>query len=413
MGLPLLIGGGLAQLAGGLFSGSEQAAAGRKAAQLAQFNPFAINGAGGSVFTGEDGALNVTPDQQMQMFQNLFGQQAQQGLINGFGQGAINFADQAGSRALGPTFADAIGASSDPTSALQAGNQFSGFAGGNALFGQQAGMNALGLAQQFGTQQTGVNEGVAQGLFGLGANALNNTDFSQLSADFVQRQRDFARPGEERAVNSKFQNLFNKGALSSTAGNRGIGELALQQEMADIQRVNAGEQFANMVQQQNRGFGLNAMNAGLGARMQDQRFNLGAGNLFSGMGQGMMTFGQNAAQQGFGAQLGLNELVNSRGQQRLLNTQNLLGFGGGLQNQNVNQSLGMFGALRGINADQRSLLGLSGQLGDMRAMAGARAGGFLVDNAFSPIGSALSGLGAGMAGFASGGMSGLADVVGG
>ena len=393
----LIIGGALAAGAGGMMQGRAQMSAADRAAKAAEFNPWNITGAGGSVrYNPFTRGLRVSPDQQMALFQNLFGNQAAQQLAgNGYNSFAQGYAQQAGSQALEQAFPGAL-AASDPTSAINAGNMFSNFSAGNALFGQNAGMNALALANNFGQSQTGINEAQAQNLFNLGFGALGNTDFSQLASDQLARQRAFARPAEDRAVASSLTNLFNRGVLSSTSGERQMGELALGQELADIQRVNAAESFANMLREQNRGFGLSAIGQGLGARQMDQSFNLGAANLFGGMGQNLLAFGQGAGQTAFNTQLGLNELINTRGQQRLMNAQGLLGFGSALQNQGANQALGYFGALRGINADLRNLMALSANVGSEDALAGYRQGGFITEGGISPFGALLGGFGQGL-----------------
>ena len=331
-----------------------------------------------------------------QAFLDNFSAHALNNLRGGmFGQGAIDFGNALGQN-IGSFFNNAQ-AASDPTSAVNAGNYFQNFAVQNALFGQQQGMNMLGAAQQFGMNPAGVNEGIAQQANQLGLASLNNTDFSQLAADQVARMRTLARPAEEQAVNSKFQNLFNRGTLSATSGERQIGELAQAQEFADIARIDAAEKFAQGLAAQNQRFGLNALGTGLAARGQDANFNAQMASMFGNLGQGMLNFGQGAGQTQFNTAAGMNELINSRGQQRLANAQSLMGFGGGLYNQGIDQTLGLFGGTRGINADLRSLIGLSLQGGDMRAQAGARQGGFHMQGAISPMGSLLGSVGSGLA----------------
>jgi hypothetical protein len=258
----------------------------QEAAAAAAFNPYNVRGGGGSATFDPMGTIRMGDDEQSAMFRNLFAQQGQNLLQGGgFGEGAINFANTQGSQMMPGMFQGALNASSLGNLGQNV-DAFSQYANQNAMLGQQMGMGQMGLANQFAQRQTGINEGAAQGLFGQGFSALGNTNQDQLTSQFIDRQRAFARPGEERAVNSKFQNLYNRGILSSSGGERQIGDLAQAQEMADIQRVNAGEQFGNMVSQQNRQFGLGAIGAGFGARAQDQRFNQNAAQLFGNMGQG-------------------------------------------------------------------------------------------------------------------------------
>ena len=371
--------------------------AAQKAWKSSKWSNFGVEGAGGSITFGPDGQMQFTDDARGLATRNqfgagidaFFGGQAQ-------GQGAVDSAFGMGEQALPGAFGGAMQASQfTPGGAVDA---FTNFSAQNAQFGQGAGMNALATANNFGQAQTGINEGVAQSLFGAGQQALNNTDFSQVSQDQIARQRAFARPGEDRAVNSKFQNLFNRGALSQTGGQRQLGELALSQEMADIQRVNSGEQFANQLMQQNRAFGLSAMQGGLGARQQDASFNLGRAQMFGQQGQNLLNFGGQQAQAGLGAQFDFSNMINSRGQQRLANTQGLLGFGQQMNQGNFQQMMQLFGGIGALNQQGQNMQALSGNLSSQRSAANSKAGAQLVAGAGSPFGSFLEGFGGGMAG---------------
>ena len=388
--MPTALIGGAVSAVGGLLSANAQKKAAAKAAAGAQFNPFNISGAGGSV-NFQDGAASVQADARTQQFQNAFGSQFQT-LAGQAGQGQQLVQNQLGG------FFDQAGVAGDPSSAVNAANIFSNFSAQNAQFGQQGGQQAFGLASQFGQAQGGRNEGLAQNLFGFGQQALANTDFSSLAADQLARSRALARPGEDRAVNAKFQNLFGRGILSSTSGARQLGELGLTQELADINRVGQSEQFANQLGQQNRQFGLAAFGQGQGFRAQDDQFNLSRAGLFGNVGQGLLNFGQQAGQQGLQAQFGASNLVNTRGQQRLSNASSLFGFGQQANQQNFQQQLGLFGANRGINQDLRQLIALGGNLGSSQATAGAAAGQFTTQGGISPFGSFLGGAGETIAG---------------
>ena len=377
---------------GGGLNASKKKKALQEAAEMSKFKGFDISGAGGNLTFG-DNSVSVSPDAQSAGFQDAFAS-AFSDIMSGGGYGgqAINLAQNMGTSALPWTFAGAMQAS-DPTSALMAGNIHNAFSQGNALFGQAAGMNNLAMMQDFANRQGGFNEGMNQNMFNLGLDAMVNADYSGLRDDFLTRQRAYARPGEERAVDSKLTNLFSRGTLQQTGGDRKIGELALQQELADIQRVNSAEQLAMQQQAADRGFGLSAVSQGYGGRGMDMANNAQMANLFGNTGLGLMQFGQGASQSGFNTMLGLNELVNTRGQQRLLNTQNLLGFGAGLQNQNMNQAMGFFGGYQNVNDALRNLIALGGNLGSEQALAGARAGSFAAQRGFSPFGTFLEGFG--------------------
>lgn len=376
-------------LLGGVLSNNSQNSANSAAAEQAAFNPFNISGAGGNV-NFQNGAVNATGDAQSQMFANLFGGNTQNLLSGGAGnQGTIDFAN---SLNFGNLFGQA-GQAGNAGGAINAANQFGQFSGINSAFGQQGGINALAQANQFGGAQTGINEGQAQGLFSAGNQALGNTDFNSIAANQLQRSRALARPQEEAAVNSKFQNLFSRGILSSTSGSNQIAKLAGQQESADIQRQQGADQFANQIQQQNRQFGLGAIGQGFQGRQQDTAGNLGRGNLFAGLGQNLLGFGQDAAGQQLGSQFNLSNLINSRGQERLANAGNIFGFGQQAQGQNFGQALSGFGVNTQINADLRNLIALGGNLGQSGAEAGAEQGRFTSQTGGSPLGSFLSGLG--------------------
>lgn len=383
--------GGLVSGVGGLFSSRSQDRANSRAADAAAFRPFNINGAGGRVMFGPGDSVNASLDPTSQLLQSLLTGNTVNALGGGGAGDFLNFANGIGNSAIPGLFQGALDASGQiPTDAV---NEFSNFSNQNAGLGLSGGLDALGLARGFGTSQTGANEGIAQGLFGQGFNALNNSDFSSLAASQLDRQRALARPGEERAVNAKFQNLFNNGSLGFTSGQRQIGELALSQELADINRVNSADNFANTLSQQNRQFGLGSIGAGLGARGQDQNFNLGAAGLFSGLGQNLLNFGSRSAESGLGAQLGLSGLVNDRAQQRLSNATSLFGFGNNLQNQNFTQALGGISANSQINSDLRNLIALSGNLSGAASNAGANQAQFLSQQGGSPLGSFLQGFG--------------------
>jgi hypothetical protein len=396
-----------ASAVGGAMKASAQSKAAKRAANAAAFNPYNITGAGGSVTFGPGGQATVRDDAQSRQFREMFGGQAMNLLGGGAAnQQSIENAAAFGNAMLPGTMMGAL-QSSDASGLAGGVDAFTNYSMNNAMMGQQGGQAALGQAAAFGSRQTGINEGMAQNLFGQGLQALGNTDFSQLADQQIAAQRAFARPGEERAVNAKFGNLFNRGVLSQTGGERQIGELALAQEQADIQRVMGAQQFANQLGQQNRAFGLGAIGQGFGARAQDQQFNLGAANMFSGMGQNLMQFGQQAAGQGLQAQQGFNELLNTRGQQRLQNVTQMLGFGQNLQQSNINQALGLFGGIQGLNANQRQLIALGGNLGGQQSAAGAQQGQFMMQGAGSPMGGFLSGMGSGIMGaFSSGAIGG-------
>lgn len=378
---------------GGAMSASAQSSAAKKAAKMAAFNPFNISGPGGNVqFNGQ--TINTSLGANQQNYADIFQNQAQGFASGGQSAGFQQFANNVGNFQLPGLFQGAQNASMMTPD--QAFNQFGQFSQQNAQFGQQGGMNAMAAANQFGQAQTGINEGMAQGLFGQGMAALGNTNFDQQAAQQIARQRAFARPGEERAVNSKFQNLFNRGALSSTGGERQLGELALSQEMADIGRVDAGTQFGNMLAQQNRQFGLSAMQQGFGARAQDVQSNLGRAQMFAGAGQNLLNFGGQQAQAGLGSQINFSDMINSRAQQRLSAANQQFGFGQQASQQNINQLMQMFGGQMGLDQGLREQAALAVNASSAGSAAGANQAQIMAGTGGSPLGSFLGGAGGGL-----------------
>jgi len=378
---------------GGAMSASAQSKAAKKAAKMAKFNPFNISGPGGNVsFNGDN--INTQFGANQQSFVDIFQQQAQQLAAGGSNAGFNQFANNVGNFQIPGLFQGAQQASMMTPD--QAFSDFGNFSQQNAMFGQQGGMAAMAAANQFGQAQTGMNEGVAQGLMGQGFGALANGNFDQQANEQIARQRAFARPGEERAVNSKFQNLFNRGALSSTGGERQLGELALSQEMADIGRVDAGTQFGNMLAQQNRQFGMAAIQGGLGARQQDSQFNLGRAQLFANQGMNLMNFGGQQAQAGLNSQIGFSDMINARAQQRLGNANQQFGFGQQGQQQNINQLMQMFGGQMGLDQGLRDQTAMAVNASSARSGANANAASHMAQSGASPLGSFLGGIGTGM-----------------
>lgn len=324
--------GGVVSAVGGFMSSRNQKKAAKAAAAGAQFNPWNVSGPGGGVTFGPNNTVNMTDSAENAMMRGGFSDIASMGFNNALNGPGQMFSAMGAGAAPG-AFMDAMGASQMiPTEAF---GQF-----GNLAGGQAGALNAFGM------------------------NALQNSDFSALASDQLSRMRAAARPGEERAVNSKFQNLFNRGALSATSGERQIGELALSQEMADIQRQMNADQFANVLQQQNRSFGLNAMGQGL-----------------------------NAGQLGLQSQIGLSDMVNSRAQQRMQNAFQMFGFGQDATNNSINQAMMANQGIQGINDNNRANASMGGNFGAAGAAAGANAGKLAMQGAGSPMGSFLGSFG--------------------
>ena len=336
--------GGVVSAVGGFMSARNQKKAAQAAAAGAQFNPWNISGPGGGV-NFSNGTARATDSAENAMMRGGFSDVANMGFQNALmGPGQVMSAMGAG--AMPGAFQGAMDASQFIPS--QAFGQF-----GNLAGGQAGALNAFGM------------------------NALQNSDFSALAQDQLSRMRAQARPGEERAVNAKFQNLFNRGALSATSGERQIGELALSQEMADIQRSMNADQFANVLQQQNRNFGLGAMGQALGA-----------------------------GQAGLQSQIGFADMTNQRAQQRMQNAFQMFGMGQDTTNNAINQAMTANQGIQGINATNRANIALGANMGAAGASAGAQAGQLAMQGAHSPMGSFLGAFGGAIPNFNFGGFGG-------
>jgi hypothetical protein len=205
-----------------------------------------------------------------------------------------------------------------------------------------------------------------------------------------------ARPTEERAVNSKFQNLFSRGTLGSTSGARAIGELALAQEQADIGRQIAAQQVGmqQFGQLQNAGQGLLGLGANqLLAGSQNQQ------NLAQLLGaQGLSNINSQRDFLGtqFNAQQGVSSLMSQRPLERLQAAQGLFGFGQQAAGTDLQQAISGINARLAMNADLRNLVALGGNIGGQQASAGAQAAQYINQTGTSPLGAGLSGIGTGL-----------------
>jgi hypothetical protein len=132
--------------------------------------------------------------------------------------------------------------------------------------------------------------------------------------------------------------------------------------------------------------GLGGYQTGSGLQAQQAQGFLGLGGELYGSGAGL--YGSGA-----GLNMGLQNLQNERGLQRLNTAQQLFGFGTQLGQQDIATGTGLFGQVLGINnalLDQAKVGG---------AMAGATMGGPQpASNTSALLGGALGGLGGAVAG---------------
>lgn len=364
-----LIGAG-ASLVGGIMNRNSA----RDAAEAMQFQPFNVAGPGGtSTFDGN--TLNLTLDPTSAAARDMAMNRGVNALMPV--QGAQDMRTTAINQMPG-LFQQAQNVPMGIGAANQQLQQQLGGLGG--LF---TGAGTAGMGAAFGTPTAAP---FTQGLFGQGQQ-LMGSDFRDIEAAELQRQRDLARPGEERAVASAMDNLFSSGRLGTTGGAQQMGELALSQELADLQRVGQARGFANTLQQQDRQLGQNLFGLGLQGLQTDINRGLSLGQLGSGLlSQAPGVFGQQ-----FEAQNITDQALQNRAQQRMANAESLFGFGAGVENMGINQANALFNMGQGFGADLRQQAGMGLQGGAAAAAAGRNAAPFIMAGNQSPFASAVQG----------------------
>lgn len=381
---------GLLQAGGAFLTGRSQAKAAEDAAEGARFNPFNVTGPGGtSSIDGQNINLQLG-GAQGEISSRLLGQAG--GALNQNSPEAQRFA-QIGLGGIPSLFGAAQG--------VQTGlpGQFNTLSGNldrlGGLFSQAGGQ---GLNQAFGSPTASP---FTQGLFGQGQELLG-TQFGDVEQQALARSRALARPGEENATQAALDRLFSQGRLGTTGGAQVAGQLAQAQEFADIQRQQNATSFANQLRQQDRQLGQGLFSQGLQGIGLDQARGANLGGLGAGL------FSQVPGLQGtlFNAAGAVDTSNINRAQQRLANAQGLFGFGRGIEDANLQRTSNLLGVNQGLAGGllQQAGLGLEG--GAASAAAGANAGLFGQQAAFSPFGAALSGFGAG------GGADPLSDFAG-
>ena len=375
--------------AGSLLSSKKQG----RDAQGAQFDPANVSGTSGTATFGPDGALSLQSGGDTGRIQDAILGNARN-LAEG---GATEFGlqqRQTGMEGLPDAFQQFLAANQGrvtPEQALQAAGVFGDIRRGQSQFGQQ-GLNA-GFGSPSAGGLTNFATGAAAGLLNPGA----IPSFNELAGERLSSLRAAARPGEDRAVNAKFQSLFNKGALGSTGGANQIGALAQAQEQADLGRVINSQDFANSQQNQLRGFqlqgqglGANLLGQAFGGIAQDQSRGLGLANI------GANLFNQQG--QTTAAQLGAFQTADaanlSRAGGRVNAFQDIFGFGNqalGSDLQLIGQGLGQSQSIEQTLLDQGRL---GASIGQSQAVGGANAAALSPGSAF---GGALQGIGTGLA----------------
>lgn len=379
--------GGAAALGGAAISANATDKASQRAADAAEFRPFNVNmGGNGVSWSGNTATANMSPE--FQAMQQFFQQQAMAGTPG------MEHLMGAGAQSAGmmPGLAQDAYAGIDQGYGMQAGatDQYGLQMG--AMSGQIPGMlgqfrsDAMAPGRADASSQFAINQGM--GMLGQDPNAVIGDTLSRLRAQ--------ARPMEERAVNSRVNQLFNRGILSGTSGARSLGELALSQENADISRQQLAENagLSRFQAQNNAGQGmLQIGHSGLFQGQQgNQNFaNLGANYGFQGL-QNNMTMANNM----FGANSQLGTAFQNRGMNRVGLAQNMFGFGQSALGTDQTRQINAGNANLAMNADQRALVALGGNIGGQQAAAGATQASHIMANAGSPVGGFLSGAGTSM-----------------
>lgn len=258
-----------------------------------------------------------------------------------------------------------------------------------AQLGQQqglfSGIGMAGIGAAFNGQQASQ---YTNPLFAQGAGMIGQ-DYSGLQQQQLGLMRDQARPEEERAVNAKFQNLFNRGQLGTTGGAQGIAQLASAQEGADIQRQLSSMQFAQGLQAQNSQIGQSLFGLGLQGLGQDQNQALALGQL----GQGFLSQVPGLQQSVFQSQGAADQFGLSAAQSRMQAAQGLFGFGQTAQDASVSNATNRLNIAGNMQNQLNNQSQLALSAAGMQAQAGANAAA--IPNQGNPFAAAVQGLAAG------------------
>lgn len=372
--------GAVASIAGSALSSRKSSSGGSRY----RFRPQDAGNADG--YTGVarfgDGRLNLvgTPfdNDARQSYQDLFNLSMTDDVLGlrPAGLEAVNY----GQANLGNAVSDAFGpdfARSEAALApfLQASGQGMGLLGAGGV---------AGIGSAFGGPSTGrfadSSFGQAQSLFNQAGNQ------GDLVANTKAQLDALSRPQEEQLANAKFQNLFSTGRLGTTGGAQAMAELQRSLSQADTARAVQAQQLGMQNQQGLLGLGQQFLGQGSAATSADQQYAINQGQLgsslmdqYAGLNAGML-----------GAINAADATQISRGRERLGDLQGMFGFG-----QNLFEQPGAMGArsLEGMDIINNRLL----DLGRLSVSASGVASGTNTNvPSGSPIGSALSGLGAGL-----------------
>jgi hypothetical protein len=277
-------------------------------------------------------------------------------------------------------------------------------------FGQQGLRAAFG-----GPTAAGLGSEVTQRGLGL-LDSAAPTSFNDLAAQRLTALRDQARPGEQRAVDAKFNNLFASGRLGTEGGARGIQALADSQNQADLGRQINSLDFAQGQSNQERAFaaqqqqlGASLVGQGFQGIGMDQARAMGLGNMGANI-FGMQ--GQTEAAR-LGAFQTADQSAISRGQRRLGEAQAMFGFGDALTQTGLDRSAQQLGMSQSMDQALLDQARLGASVGQAQSTAGANAGALAMKGANGGVGTALAGFGTGLSNMSTEQRSGVNDFFGG
>ena len=374
-----LIGGALIGGAGSALSANSQAKAAKKAAKMAQFNPWGTSNLwGGISWDPKSRTANQTLSPWAQGMAGGFQDYASQAMgTDWFNQGQNVMGQGAGD--LASAYGAAQGYGMPPEALYQAA--MSGMGGYNQ-----------GMGNLFGAAMTNpyAQQQMAYGEQFMGAQPGN---YDSVMNERLGLLREQAAPFEERATNSLFGRLYGQGRLGSTGGGRDIESFARGLSQADTSRQLDAQNFSEQLY--GRDLQAALQQQGMGANL----FAGGVGNYLSGLGQAGQ-LGQ-AGMQGIQGMLGTginwNQLGYSRANDRMARAEGMFGFGNqmtGIPGQQAGQYMNL---LSGLTGEQAALLQQGQGVGATQAQAGANAGQLYMQGAGqSPFGAFLSGAGSGI-----------------
>lgn len=203
------------------------------------------------------------------------------------------------------------------------------------------------LGQVPGAQSYNPDFAGQAGMFGNASKGfmdqLGSFDPKALASQYTQNLRAGAQPENQRAVNSTVQGLFNGGRLGSTGGADILGRLGETQNQQDLGFQKAGMDYAGS--EQNR-------LAGLGSQFGQQ----------SGMFK----------QMGFDNAFQLNDMMNTRANQRFSNAMQMFGMGQGNMGIGLGAGQlgqGLLGQSQGIDQGLLQMIQSGGNLGAAKSGA--------------------------------------------